>query len=319
VTRDWSAVADVLMSQLTEHYLHPDVAERICARIRSADYRDLVDEREFADAVTEDMQSVNGDLHLFVRYSEEELTEESTVDESPLRADQAVLTGHGFAKVERLPGNIALLDIRKFYDPTVAGAGAAAIAAMHLVAGADALVLDLRNNRGGEPEMNALVSGFLFDERTHLVDLYFPAADRTLQYWTDSFVPGPIFGGTKPIYVLIGGRTISGGEGMAFQLQQSKRATLIGETTAGAGNFHYPLRLTARLLSAIPSGYPVDPVSGGRWEGVGVLPDIAVPPEQAFDVGYRLSLEHVLGLGEEGARRQVAEDARTALTRLRGR
>jgi C-terminal processing protease CtpA/Prc len=313
-------VADVLMSQLTEHYLHPDVAERICARIRrrlaEGDYRGLADERAFADAVTEDMQSVNGDLHLFVQYSEEELPKDSTMDDSPLRAEQAVLTGHGFAKVERLPGNVAWVDIRKFYDPTVAGAGAAAIAAMQLVAGADALLLDLRNNRGGEPEMNALVSGFLFDERTHLVDLYFPAANRTLQYWTDSFVPGPIFGGTKPIYALISGRTISGGEGMAFQLQQSKRATLIGETTAGAGNFHYPLRLTAHLLSAVPSGYPVDPVSGGQWEGVGVRPDIDVPAEQAFDVGYRLALEHVVGVGEDGARRQIAEDARNALTEL---
>jgi C-terminal processing protease CtpA/Prc len=106
---------------------------------------------------------------------------------------------------------------------------------------------------------------------------------------------------------------------MAFQLQQSKRAILIGETTAGAGNFHYPLRLTAHLLSAIPSGYPIDPVSGGQWEGVGVLPDIAVPTGQALDVGYRMALEHVLGLGEGGARRQIAEDARTALTRFRDR
>jgi hypothetical protein len=32
--------------------------------------------------------------------------------------------------------------------------------------------------------MVALVSGFLFDERTHLVDLYFPAAGTTIQYWT---------------------------------------------------------------------------------------------------------------------------------------
>jgi hypothetical protein len=25
--RDWSTVAGILMSQMTEHYLHPDVAE----------------------------------------------------------------------------------------------------------------------------------------------------------------------------------------------------------------------------------------------------------------------------------------------------
>jgi C-terminal processing protease CtpA/Prc len=104
---------------------------------------------------------------------------------------------------------------------------------------------------------------------------------------------------------------------MSYQLQQCKRATLVGETTMGAANFHYPYRVSAHLMSTVPSGYPVDPVSGGHWEGTGVRPDIPVPAELALDTAYRLALQHVLGLGELGPRRQIAADARQALAELK--
>jgi C-terminal processing protease CtpA/Prc len=321
--RDWSAEIEILLGQMTEHYVFPDVAEQVCQllrqRLAGGAYRDLADEAALARVVTRDMQSVNGDKHLGIQDSEQEIPRQQdlVVDTGRLRAEQAMLTGHGFARIERLPGNVGLLDIRKFYEPSVAGAGAAAIAAMQLIASADALLIDLRRNGGGEPEMVALVSGFLFGERTHLVDLHFPAAGTTIQYWTAPFVPGPVFGGSKPVYVLTSARTVSGGEGMSYQLQQCKRATLVGETTMGAANFHYPYRVSAHLMSTVPSGYPVDPVSGGHWEGTGVRPDIPVPAELALDTAYRLALQHVLGLGELGPRRQIAADARQALAELK--
>jgi C-terminal processing protease CtpA/Prc len=321
--QDWSAEIGILIAQLAGHYVFPDVAEQVgqVLRQRLADgaYRNLADEAALASVATRDMQSVNGDKHLGVQYSAQEIPRQQdlVVDTGVLRAERAMLTGHGFARIERLPGNVAVLDIRKFYEPSVAGAGAAAVDAMHLMATADVLLIDLRRNGGGEPDMVMLVSGFLFDERTHLVDLYFPAAGTTLQYWSAPFVPGPVFGGSKPVYVLISNSTVSGGEGMSYQLQQSKRATLVGETTRGAANFHYPYRVSAHLMSTIPSGYPVDPVSGGHWEGTGVQPDIPVPADRALDTAYRLALEHVLGLGEQGARRRIAADARQALAELK--
>jgi len=322
--RDWSAEIEILAGQLTEHYVFPDVAEQVGRllreRLAGGAYRDLADEAALESVVTRDLQSVNGDKHLSIQHSEQEIPrkQDPVVDTGRLRAERAMLTGHGFARIERKPGNVGLLDIREFNEPSVAGAGDTAIAAMHLIASADALLIDLRRNSGGEPDMVALVSGFLFDERTHLVDLYFPAAGRTIQYWTAPFVPGPVFGGSKPVYVLTSARTVSGGEGMSYQLQQCKRATLVGETTMGAANFHYPYRVSAHLMSTVPSGYPVDPVSGGHWEGTGVRPDIPVPADRALDTAYRLALEHVLGLGEHGARRQIAAAARQALAELTG-
>jgi C-terminal processing protease CtpA/Prc len=160
--------------------------------------------------------------------------------------------------------------------------------------------------------MVMLTLSYLFDRRTELTALYFPAEQKTIQLWT-SHVPGPKYGGTKPIWVLISPKTASGAEAFAYDLQQHGRATLVGEKTAGAGNFHYPRRVSEHFLSAVPSGYPVNPISGTGWERVGVQPDLAMPADQAYDAAYRLALHHVLTLGESGARRRVADDARAAL------
>jgi hypothetical protein len=72
------------------------------------------------------------------------------------------------------------------------------------------------------------------------------------------------------------------------------------------------------LKSAVPSGRAINPVSKTNWEAVGVEPNIPVPAEQAFDVAYELALRHVLGLGDEGPRRAVVDEARHALAQLTG-
>jgi C-terminal processing protease CtpA/Prc len=301
---DWSTEIEALSSQITRYYVKPDVAEPACAALRErlagGAYTGL-DGAAFADAVSDDLLAATGDQHLFLQYVPEGVPDdfdgESNVDDASLRAEQAMRTGHGIARVERLAGNVALLDLRHFYEPSVAGAGEAMMAAMTLVASADALIVDLRQNRGGEPDMVMLALSYLFDRRTQLTALYFPGEERTIQLWT-SFVPGPRYGGTKPIWVLIGPRTASGAEGFAYDLQQYGRATLVGETTTGAGNFHYPRRVSGNFLSAVPSGYPVNPVSGTGWEGIGVKPDLAVPIEDAFDEAYRLALAAVTTAAE---------------------
>jgi C-terminal processing protease CtpA/Prc len=317
--RDWSPEIGTLISQLAEYYVVPEVglqAGRVLReRLDGGHYRSLPDEAALADPVTDDMQSVNADPHLFLQYTEQEIPErdDPVVDDGQLRAGRALLTGHGFARVEQLPGNVALLDIRHFFDPATAGSAAVAASAMHLVASADALIIDLRQNTGGEPEMVTLVASYLFSQRTHLFDLCFPAAGRADQYWSAP-VTGPALGGVKPVWALISGQTFSGGEAFSYLLQQRGRATLVGEPTAGGPvYFHYPYRVGPHLLSAIPSGYPADPVSGTNWGETGVIPDIREPSGQALTAAYRLALEHVLTLGETGTRRKTASDARAAL------
>ncbi len=322
--RDWSVEIRTLIEQIRQFYLVPTMAEQVCGmlqqRLDGGGYRSVTDEQTLAAAVTGDMQAITRDEHLFLLHSAEAIPERNrpAVDDRHSETERSVLTGHGFAKVERLPGNVGLVDIRRFQEPCLAGAGDAAVAAMTLVAGADVLLVDLRGNHGGEPDMVALICSFLFDERTQLSSLHFPSEEATLQYWTSPFVTGAKFGGTKPIYVLTSSMTFSGGEAMSYDLQQCNRATVVGELTAGAATIHYPYRINAHLMSAVPSGCSINPVSGTNWDG-GVKPDIAVPAEYAFDTAYKFALEHVLDLGTRGIRSEIAHQASEMLAEIGSR
>jgi hypothetical protein len=67
----------------------------------------------------------------------------------------------GFARVERLDGNVGYLELERFAPVDEAHRTAGSI--MELLTGSDALVIDLRCNRGGDPRTAALVTSYLFD------------------------------------------------------------------------------------------------------------------------------------------------------------
>jgi hypothetical protein len=301
-----AGIVHSLAEKLRANYVFPDVAEQICARLQQhladGDYAGPTDGEFLAFALTHHLQEVNGDEHLWVRWHPEPLPDH----EGQLRHSEewtaqlrlkARLNNYGLHRAERLPGNVGYLDIRRLERP--AWAGETAVAAMHFVAGAHALIIDLRQCTGGTPGMVALISSYLFDdEPVHLNSIYWRDDDITQQYWTLPYVPGERLAG-KPVYVLISRVTFSGGEEFAYNLQTRGRATLVGEKTDGGAHPGGSHRLHPHFEVFIPVGRAVNPVTGDDWEDSGVVPDIPTAPEEALNVAYRLALESVLAdLGE---------------------
>ncbi|GAA2878163.1 interphotoreceptor retinoid-binding protein [Actinoplanes cyaneus] len=269
---------------VTEHYVFPEVGHQVAAVLEAARYPDGVDAAELATRVTEDLQSVNGDRHLRLLHSEEPLRDDHGDDEADLAELTALAarTGGGIGRVERLDDNIALIEITPlFFPPTAAGDPIAA--AMTLAAGASALILDVRRCRGGVPETVALFCSYLFGpEPLELGGLYFRAEDRIRQFWTVPHLAGPRFGPDRPIAVLTSATTFSGGEDLAFTLQERKRATIIGETTRGGAHPREGFAVHPHLEATIPVARSVSPLSGTNWEGTGVRPDLATPATEAL-------------------------------------
>jgi hypothetical protein len=201
---------------------------------------------------------------------------------------------YGIRRVERLDGDVGYLDLRGVAHPD--DGGPAISAAMELVAGTGALIVDLRENHGGSPDGVVFWLSYLFpDEDTHLNDIFDSGSGETRQYWTLAHVPGQRYL-DRPVYVLTSEHTFSGGEDFAYSLQAQGRAEVIGETTGGGAHPTDTTPVTPTLVITVPFARSVNPVTGTNWEGTGVTPDVAVPAAQAFDVAYGKALRHLLTL-----------------------
>lgn len=73
-------------------------------------------------------------------------------------------------KNKRLPGNIAFVELYSFPPQEIGDDAITKL--MNEIADTDALIIDVRNNSGGSPDMVALISSYLFGEMpVHLNDL----------------------------------------------------------------------------------------------------------------------------------------------------
>jgi hypothetical protein len=178
-----------------------------------------------------------------------------------------------FEKLELHPGNIGYVKLNWFPDP--ASCREIAEAVMQRLNETDTIIFDLRDTRGGYPEMVRLMAGWLFDRP---VSWYNPRATSPAQLVTDSPVPGSRLA-NKPVFVLTSSRTFSGAEHFAYNLKTLKRATIVGETTSGASHAG-----TGTPPSQIALSEPKP-----HWEGTGVKPDVRVDAADALRTAEKLA------------------------------
>src|SRR6185436_2315343 len=119
-------------------------------------------------------------------------------------------------------------------------------------------------------------------------EMYDPRPDSPVPATTAS----PISGNKlvdKPVYVLTSTRTQSAAEYFVYNLKMLKRATIVGETTAGhqhSGTFY---RINDHFGMGIQDVAPPDnpyPVKG--WEVIGVEPDVKVSSTDALAAARKL-------------------------------
>jgi hypothetical protein len=291
-TRD--RVIEGAISNLNEFYVYPDMARKMEAALRAHqknnDYASVEQAEAFAARLTSDLREVSHDKHLGVNFSPAVLPR----NEGPPGPDaqarmraQVERANCMFEKVEHLNPNIGYLKFNAFPDPAVCGPTASA--AMNFLAHVDALIIDLRENGGGDPRMVQYVSSYLFDDRTHLNDLYNRKEDHTTEFWTDPNVPGSKLGSKPPVFILTAARTFSGAEEFTYNLKNLKRATVIGETTGGGAHPVAGHRIDDHFSIGVPFARAVSPITRTNWEGTGVEPDVKVPASEALETARKLA------------------------------
>ncbi len=283
--------------QLDSFYVFPEVAKRMGDSLRTWNKRGRYDSYtngfSFAARLNDDVRDLSHDKHMRVNYSPAPLPPMPPNPSPPSPEQIAQMRQQmdamncGFVKVEQLEGNIGYLKFNGFFD--VAACAPTASAAMNFIAGTRALIVDMRENGGGQPAMVSYICSYLFDKRTHLNDLWDRRTGNTTEFWTRDDVPGRRFGGEKPVYVLTSAQTFSGAEEFSYNLKTQKRATIIGEVTGGGAHPVGGRRINEHFIIGVPGMRAINPVTHTNWEGVGVEPDIKVPANEALATALKLA------------------------------
>lgn len=316
---DKAAAVDLLAQRLSAKYVFADAGDKLAAAVRGhlhkGDYDKAGTHAEFAAMLTADMQAANPDKHLRINYVAEgagpdrprpSFKKGLPAEMRKRMADAGKYWNYSFEKVERWPGNIMYLKFDGFLDIDVTKD--AANAAMNFAANGNALIIDLRENGGGDPRMAAYLASYLLgNKKVHLSDMYFRADKETNEFWSNPAVPGPHFGPDKPVYVLTSADTFSAAEDFAYSLQAIKRVTVVGATSKGGAHPKQPYRIDPYLIAIIPVGRTINPVTKGDWEGSGVKPDIAIAADKALLKAHALAIQQVLAKVEDPEERTEVE------------
>ena len=309
------AVIDSIAVQLERLYVDSDtgrmIADGLRTRLRSGVYDTITDPTRLASRLTSDLRAVNGDLHLGVVYR-------PGGGFSPFSQAMAAAERQrhfGLGRLDVLPGNIGYMELNAF--AMTPDANAILVAALRYLETTDAIIIDVRRNNGGSPAFaNLLVSHFMAADTVATVVSKVrglePGSVRTATQYTLATVPGPRRPDV-PLYVLTSRNSVSAAEWFTFTLQNLKRATVIGERTAGAGH----------NVTFVPSGHGfsttisysrvMDARTGREWEKVGVEPDVPVDPATALDAAHSAALGVLSAKAPSDARRRELDRIRESV------
>lgn len=294
-------VIEALASALEKNYVFPEIGAKYAAKLRSrissVDYA-LADDFAFAAKVQADLDAINTDRHLRL------LAPLPPAGAGGARIVRGPGPGPGMKAIEyagRLTPEIAYIRFGVFPGDPVTMAELETFLAGN--AGVKILIVDARGHRGGGVDEIDAMFADLFASQVDLVQM--ETAKAVIEERPDMLMRGPTFrpvasrpgqvkvqhfarpsahprlASTK-LYVLQSSFSGSAAEHFLLEVKMSGRGTLVGEASAGAGHFGFPVDLPNGFSTFIPAGRTFDPRTGWDWEGVGVAPDVAAPAGSAL-------------------------------------
>ncbi len=312
-----NTIVDSISKLVRKYYVSLEIGEQmgnlIVSNNQKGVYKNISAPDNLAVKLTSDLRSVNGDLHMNVSFNSQTIQKKGKKPYKKIDS-RGVWSNYGFQEIKVLDGNIGYLKINHFTNWDHFGAAKKIIdASFNFLQNTDALILDVRSNSGGFEEIVAYLISYLFDGAPiHLSDYYYRYQDKRYGVYTSKDLPGKKLPHI-PVYVLVNGRSASAAESLAYMLKHLKRATIIGETTMGAGNGAMTHKINERFSVSIASETTINTITKTSFEQVGVIPHVKSSGQEAFNTAYLMVLEY---LKENNTKNIASSDYEAAIAFL---
>lgn len=251
------AAIAALATQIETHYIDATAAQRIAALLRAREragaYNASRDAAALAQRLSSDLLQASNDAQMRV----------TPLTAAPWR-DKA-----GIASYAKIAADIGYIDVTSFVAPDRSAQRYAN--AFGKLSGTKTIIVDLRNNAGGDADGLQLLASYVVDRPIQYAS--FTRRDGAIEArWAFPQLAARPY--LEQLTILIGPRTSMEAENFAFAMQAWKRAAVVGSRSAGVTTASRPYPIADHLTVQIPDARVTLPLTRTGWQG-GVVPDLA--------------------------------------------
>ncbi|XP_023251357.1 retinol-binding protein 3-like [Seriola lalandi dorsalis] len=300
-----------------DNYCSPEklvgMQEAIEAASSNTEVLNIPDAESLANVLSSGVQTTVSDPRLMVSY-EPNYVPVVTPKMPPLPPEQLVTVLQTSIKLDILEGNIGYLRIDHILGEEVAEKVGTLLLEVvwNKILPTSALIFDLRYTSSGDISgIPYIVSYFTEAEpQIHIDSVYDRPLNTTTKLLTMTTLLGDRYSITKPLIILTSKNTKGIAEDIAYCLQNLKRATIVGEKTAGGSVKIDKIKVAETdFYITVPTAKSINPITGSTWEVVGVTPDVEVNAEDALATAIKIvSLRTQVPAIIEGSATLIAEN-----------
>ena len=275
-----------LQSRLTEDYFDKKkgsyLVEQLTKMVKKKAFVGL-SSIDAARKVTDFLCEQTGDKHFSVSAGRRFAEVKSDVKSIP----QSI---SGFSKVSIFEDNVGYIK----WDLCIAGdkAFGAIRKILDSLSDCKTLIFDISDNPGGDGASSAFINQFLYRSKDYQTILRKKCNNEKDWHQSEvifNYSEGPKFFDT-PIYIITSQKTFSAAEYFAFTAKKMKRAIILGETTAGAGNpgtsTGVALPNSDTIFWMFIPNCQIQSYDGDSIEGNGVKPDIKLESKNLLNEAF---------------------------------
>ena len=268
-------IEDVL-KVVDENYVYPDTAkimrQFVSKEVSVGNYREIRSQQALIEKLQSDLREASKDMHISLHLAKGRI-DRTTHILPATKSDQEFHAGLVSGKTDRT--KIGYLRFNKFSGDEKTKERI--VSAMKELEGADSLIIDLRENIGGDPNLVVFLSSYFLETDIHLWSILDHSGNTVFE--ATSVDHDQKYQGN--LCLLTSKKTASAAEAFAYTLKHLGRACIIGEATGGGAHLVQMERVNDDIDIRISVARAYNPITKSNWEGVGVIPTIEVEVSQA--------------------------------------